>query len=498
MHTHFRKFQLVGLIGFFLWVVLVSGTSAYEGLGKGSGFVVDPRGYILTNAHVVKRTSLERLEVWFESGEKLSAEVLKTDPNNDLALLKINKDNLPFLKLGLGKGVRRMEAVWAFGYPADSRALTVTNGYINSIKPFPNYQGLKIERLLETDAKVRPGSSGGPLVNERGEVVGIITGGLSLEFAEKVGYAIPLDLALPLLNEIPDFDPSTMGRQNKKLSGPEIDGRVAPAVVLVHQIAKGREETIGLMKKSQEQELENLSKNGFPIPKGMVLIPQGEFTMGGIHYVYKGKSENTWKQSISLNSFWIDRYEVTNDQFKNCVSNGTCKPPEKTEEFLNNDFAKHPVVYVNWHQAQEFCMWAGKRLPTAAEWEKGARGEDLRNYPWGNAWDRSKANFRGMEDGYEGSAPVGSFESGKSPYGVYDLSGNVWEWVADWEHDWAYLKTRPTKNPKGPSTGKVKGIRGGSFGSWANKLRFAYGSTFNPNWSDSGIGFRCAMDAKSE
>jgi formylglycine-generating enzyme required for sulfatase activity len=200
-----------------------------------------------------------------------------------------------------------------------------------------------------------------------------------------------------------------------------------------------------------------LSKTPTPsAPPGMVYIPAGEFIMGSD----EGDSDERPVHTVYLDAFHIDRTEVANAQYQACVEAGACDAPSNTTYYDNSNYAQHPVVHVSWDDADAYCRWAGKRLPTEAEWEKAARGTDGRRYPWGNSEpDCNKANYN---DCVGLTTEVGSYPAGASLYGVLDMAGNVWEWVADW-YDPGYYSQSPTRNPPGPDSGELRVLRGGSW-----------------------------------
>jgi len=250
-----------------------------------------------------------------------------------------------------------------------------------------------------------------------------------------------------------------------------------------------------------------------PISSGddeMVLIPAGEFMMGR-----SAKDEFTSCQEVSqdcqlsafmdeepihkviLDAFSIDKTEVTNALYKDCEDQGVCDPPQDSNSnsqasyYGNPEFDDYPVIYVTWDQAKTYCEWRGGRLPTEAEWEKAARGTDGRTYPWGETIDETFANFNySVGD----TTAVGSYENGKSPYGVYDMAGNVWEWVADWYSE-TYYQRSPAENPPGPASGDMRVLRGGSWGLVGLSVSTSYRYARDPSDTSPDLGFRCARDA---
>ena len=225
-----------------------------------------------------------------------------------------------------------------------------------------------------------------------------------------------------------------------------------------------------------------------PVEGAMAVVPAGEFMMGSS----TGDSDEQPAHKVHVDAFSMDVYEVTVGQYAAFLQAKGIDPPSDWKTMNRSEHQKRPVANVDWADAFAFCKWAGKRLPTEAEWEKAARGTDGRLYPWGNETPTPlHANF-GKSDwsNHAVLAPIGSFEGGKSPYGIYDMAGNVWEWVNDW-YDYNYYKSSPSQNPTGPSMGGTKVIRGGAWNSNPRAMRSANRSLISP--TDQGLdGFRCA------
>jgi len=245
----------------------------------------------------------------------------------------------------------------------------------------------------------------------------------------------------------------------------------------------------------------------------MVRIPAGPFMMGSD----KKTDKNAYlvempQRSVYVDAYDIDKYEVTTVQYLKFVL-ATNRPPQVDWKFDGGNFqdtmVAHPIMHVTWYEADEYCKWAGKRLPTEAEWEKAARGEaDTRIYPWGNEMaGLSRANYgrTGLSGPvrdrperlllYPPIISVFKYDNALSPYGLFQMVGNVAEWVADW-YDKDYYKTAPDKNPKGPDKGSQKAFRGGGWIDSTPSVRVSQRNGTDPKTSMNWMGVRCARDAK--
>lgn len=241
-----------------------------------------------------------------------------------------------------------------------------------------------------------------------------------------------------------------------------------------------------------------------------VYIPAGTFRMGGMD-VRRAPNEIP-DHDVQLSAYWIDQLEVTNAMYAICINAGACDPPQsfrsqrRADYFENSEFKDYPVVYVTWGQAKAYCEWAGRRLPTEAEWERAARGDDFRTFPWGeNKADGLLTNFNMLVGD---TSRVGTYSLGASPFGVLDMAGNVAEWVNDF-YTFDYSTSTNFVNPTGPETSSSfnRVVRGGSLGDAEINIRVSKRSSVkgpNPSATPGSsaylgdfsprIGFRCASN----
>ena len=213
------------------------------------------------------------------------------------------------------------------------------------------------------------------------------------------------------------------------------------------------------------------------------------------HWSCPDFAEEKPQRQVEVGGFWMDRDEVTNRHFEDFVTaTGHQTDAEKRGEAQNwrtlytSDKRDHPVVVVSWNDANAYCQWLGKRLPTEAEWEKAARGTEGYLWPWGDFWDAARVNS--TESGINGTYAVGARggELGQSPHGVNDMAGNVWEWTADW---WGWYEN-PHRPPESNQEGWGKVIRGGSWRKQGYETRTTFRGRADPSGYSDDMGFRCA------
>jgi formylglycine-generating enzyme required for sulfatase activity len=273
------------------------------------------------------------------------------------------------------------------------------------------------------------------------------------------------------------------------------------------------------------EEKETIGKDGME----MVFIPGGEFTMGwvGIDATIQngpGPTADFMEFPVTVDDFWIDKHEVTISQYNQCVEAGACTPfhqnnltPYGLDYFTDPKYDNYPVVNVSWYMARDYCTWAGRRMVTEAEWERAARGEDGRKYPWGNEpYADNLANIcdkdcptsrRGapgnpnFDDGYAGPAPVGSFPAGASPYGVLDMAGNVWEWTSSAADPYPYDAHDGRESQYDIEYGSKwpeRILRGGPWNDGYAYVRSSFRYRAVAIYWNNNMGIRCAVSDLSQ
>jgi len=235
----------------------------------------------------------------------------------------------------------------------------------------------------------------------------------------------------------------------------------------------------------------NAQTNPTP-PPGMIFIPEGYFQMG----TSSGKEDEAPLHFVYTKAFFIDKHEVSNARYMEFVEATDYEKPEFWEDKTLN-LPDHPVIGVSWHDAMAYAKWKKRRLPTEAEWEKSARGNDDRLWPWGGKFDKGFffyfVNIFGEDDNYKKTAPINYYQSGASPFGVLNMSGNVWEWCLDW-YDENFYRVSPELDPQGPpGKGTYKVLRGGSYLNSIDGVQVVRRSRNRPHIRNEIYGFRTVL-----
>ncbi len=434
----------------------------------GAGFIVkieDDTAYILTASHVVEGATL-MINFYPKPDAKYSGAVKEMDGGDPKGLaVVLVQERLPTdirpLPLRPNLAVTGGESITLIGFP---RALglqwAINSGIISGQK------GLD---LIVTSSGAQEGNSGGPILLN-GSVVGVLT-----EIQNGFGYAVPSSIT------------------QIALQGWGI--HVEQGSRQVEEIVSSERRELDTIKERNAQRLEALAtKEVIQLPRKeilgndgapMVLVSAGIFTMGSPDGEKLANEHPS--HVVALDGFYIDQYEVTVERYQRFLKKTRRGHPKYWQQVeLSRDVEK-PVIGMTWDDALSYCEWAGTRLPTEAEWEKAARGMDKRLYPWGASMPNfTTANFgksgKPQQAYKETLKPVGSYPLGKSSYGVYDMAGNVSEWVADWYAE-------------GPSGREWKVVRGGSWRDKPTALRSTYRLRFTRTIRDAYFGFRCAQDA---
>jgi formylglycine-generating enzyme required for sulfatase activity len=454
-------------------VVRITATAPGENQKVGTGFIVRLEKdlvYIVTASHVVSGDERPKVQFFTQPDVYIQASVRHSEGGDEvtgLALLVVRgNDNLPpglnTLTLASSPRVFGSEEILLIGHPRGAGDWVILNGSIAS------RQG----RYVIVDANIDEGNSGGPII-QSGEVVGLVGG------VTRYGRGVT----------------SSSIREYLEGHGISIQEAAPAAIAKIHPTPAM---PIKPEKPEAESSREIIGKDGAP----MVLIPAGEFWMGSSN---GGKNERP-RHNVFLDSYYMDKFEVTVSRYDQFMLSTDRGEPRYWYQVEMRKHGNLPIVGVSWDDADSYCRWAGKRLPTEAEWEKAARGTDERPYPWGNEEPTARHAVFGKDNPSpitsggevnvfeEKLALVDSYEAGKSPYGLYHMAGNVREWVADWYEATYYAKSSE-RNPKGPSTRLSRVHRGGSWDEQPDGLRSAGRSALDPtHWQTNTLGFRCAQD----
>jgi formylglycine-generating enzyme required for sulfatase activity len=452
----------------------------------GTGFIVrmdKDATYIVTAAHVVAGDQHPRVEFFTKRNVPVAAEVLGLEGDDEvrgLALLVVRgQENIPngLMTLSLATTARYSggEDIIVIGFPRSAGPWAVIKGNVSS------RQGRDIYFSPAMDS----GHSGGPII-QNGKTIGLVGGTGQLvgrgitskslrDFVEGFGITFHEESASKTVDTQPEH----------ALSKRDVPPIASPTTPKRPSVAASKQEPLAIVGRA-EMKAHDLTP--------MVLVPAGGFLMGSEN----GDQEIRPIHVVHIDDYYIDKFEVTVGQYERFLGATARKPPRHWEQIDLNHHRDRPVVGVDWEDAQAYCAWTGKRLPSEAEWEKAAKGSDGRIYPWGNeSLTTKKAKFGQCCEwkGYELLNDVSSNEEGKSPYGVYNLAGNVREWTLDW-YDGEYYSKSPSSNPRGPEAGGERVIRGGS---WANSNKYLQTTNRDreqPSLRSSTIGFRCVRETE--
>ena len=445
-----------------------------DGIRKqGTGFIVrlEPNlVYIVTAAHVVAGDPQPEIEFFTRRGVPVQADIVGFEGGDEvrgLALLVVKgQENVPsgLTALALAPSVRLSggEEITIIGFPRGAAPWAVVKGSIVS----------RLGRDIQFAAPINEGNSGGPIVREA-QVVGLVEGQ-----GEPFGQGVPA-ISVQAFVEGHGVTPLIAGE-------PPVIAGEPPEPPIVDSVSTSApvEPKEGITRKEVAP---------------MVLVPAGQFLRGSPEE--EGESDEHPRHRVYLDAFNIDKYEVTTERYAEFLRATRREKPKYWEQVDLNRHGNRPVVGVNWHDGKAYCEWAGKRLPTEAEWEKAARGTDGLTYPWGNKAPTSQLiNFGKDRSGTFYSdrlQPVDSHDPGKSPYGLHHIAGNVGEWVADW-YDSKYYEGSPERNPQGPVTGEFRVLRGGAWSDHRMYLRSALRLRDAPTYRDATVGVRCAKDAEKQ
>ncbi len=449
-------------------VLLVMEDAEGQPLSFGSGFFIGD-GQIATNFHVVEGAASGHAKLVGKEAKFNIEGWTAIDAQRDLIILKVPTFGPEVISLGNSDLTEVGETVYAVGNPRGLEG-TFSDGIISSIRL------LESGKLIQITAPISSGSSGGPVLNQKGEAIGVSV--LSVRDGQNLNFAIPSNYLKNLLTKV--------GRAKPLFQAPAL---------------------------TEDPTMHLPAKITTPIDRRtMALIPAGEFRMGSNNTDAKAYEKPV--HTVYVDAFYMDTHEVTNADYKKFVDANPEWQKYRTPLALHNGKylkywngnnypmgkANHPVVYVSWYAALAYAEWAGKRLPTETEWEKAARG-GLRGkkYPWGDSIDSNHANFGNK---IKGTIAVGSYPA--NGYGLYDMVGNVWEWCLD-EYDADFYLVSPPRNPLSgaPSvkwlllnyivvkSDRSRVLRGGSWLYSTQAMRVANRFWNTSAGSTSDLGFRC-------